>query len=476
MNLATLFSWNQTGQKRNLRQFVTKELLQAVIIPFAVVELLLLIIYFTINSYITHKTKETLIMNVQNDLRELSKHVAASFDIRLSKIEQLAEIFRREHERLFRHPDHFLLISEPKFIHAANGALIQQNRGETSLYYSTITPHTPEQIAKARLTAALDPLYRTIKEADPLVAAVYLNTYDSMNRYYPFMENAAQQYGPDLNATLFNFYYEADATHNPKRQVVWTDVYLDPAGLGWMASCIAPVYRGDFLEGVVGLDITIQTFIDQIHALSLPWDANVFLLDRTGTILAMQPKVEKILGIKEHKIDNYTNVTTVTKKPAELNLKSTPNLATREAMKEIFRGKELFETSLGGRNYVAFTRTIPRTRWQLVALVDKETLYAPVNNLASLARTIGYIAIGFMILFYILFLGYLIQRSRTIAAHIATPIEELAHATTIMHERQEIVNIPKGGIAEIDQLIDDFTAMTVHLSHLYRSMQQEIED
>ncbi|MEF3192545.1 MAG: HAMP domain-containing histidine kinase, partial [Campylobacterales bacterium] len=38
------------------------------------------------------------------------------------------------------------------------------------------------------------------------------------------------------------------------------------------------------------------------------------------------------------------------------------------------------------------------------------------------------------------------------------------------------VNIPKGGIAEIDQLIDDFTAMTVHLSHLYRSMQQEIED
>ena len=52
----------------------------------------------------------------------------------------------------------------------------------------------------------------------------------------------------------FNFYYLADAQHNPERKPVWTGAYLDPAGHGWMTSCVVPVYRGDFLEGVTGLD------------------------------------------------------------------------------------------------------------------------------------------------------------------------------------------------------------------------------
>ena len=43
----------------------------------------------------------------------------------------------------------------------------------------------------------------------------------------------------------YNFYYLADAEHNPSRGVVWTDVYLDPAGQGWMMSAIAPVRARD---------------------------------------------------------------------------------------------------------------------------------------------------------------------------------------------------------------------------------------
>jgi len=39
------------------------------------------------------------------------------------------------------------------------------------------------------------------------------------------------QYPVRMNIPAYNFYYEADATHNPERSVRWTDVYLDPAGM-----------------------------------------------------------------------------------------------------------------------------------------------------------------------------------------------------------------------------------------------------
>ena len=68
-----------------------------------------------------------------------------------------------------------------------------------------------------------------------------------------------------MDIPTFNFYYEADLAHNPERKVQWTDVYLDPAGHGWMASAIAPVYnQADFLEGVVGMDITVNTITKDI--------------------------------------------------------------------------------------------------------------------------------------------------------------------------------------------------------------------
>ena len=67
----------------------------------------------------------------------------------------------------------------------------------------------------------------------------------------------AAQYDPDMVIPEFNFYYDADALRNPARAVVWTDAYVDPAGKGWLVSAIAPVYRGEFLEAVVGADVTI---------------------------------------------------------------------------------------------------------------------------------------------------------------------------------------------------------------------------
>jgi len=40
--------------------------------------------------------------------------------------------------------------------------------------------------------------------------------------------DAAKLFDPRMDVRGFNFYYEADARHNPGRGVVWTDAYVDP--------------------------------------------------------------------------------------------------------------------------------------------------------------------------------------------------------------------------------------------------------
>jgi hypothetical protein len=110
----------------------------------------------------------------------------------------------------------------------------------------------------AEQSASLGPLYRNAVEATPYVVASYFNADEpaAMNRYYPFIGKPWEVYPKEVSMREFNFYYLADAVHNPERKTVWTGVYLDPAGQGWMLSCISPVYYGDTLKGVVGLDLT----------------------------------------------------------------------------------------------------------------------------------------------------------------------------------------------------------------------------
>ena len=65
----------------------------------------------------------------------------------------------------------------------------------------------------------------------PLIEQLYYNTHDSLNRIYPYFE-VLSQYPSRVHIPSYNFYYEADAKHNPQRKVGWTDVYVDPAGMG----------------------------------------------------------------------------------------------------------------------------------------------------------------------------------------------------------------------------------------------------
>ncbi|WP_213033436.1 cache domain-containing protein, partial [Acinetobacter baumannii] len=103
------------------------------------------------------------------------------------------------------------------------------------------------------------------------------------NHIYPWFFTL-DQYPADMDIPKYNFYYLADAEHNPERGVVWTDVYLDPARTRLDDVGVAPVYRDDFLEGVVGIDITVSGILEQIGQLQVPWGGYAMLVSDDLTI------------------------------------------------------------------------------------------------------------------------------------------------------------------------------------------------
>ena len=465
--------------KKSLNAIINRYFLTSSLMPVFTVELLLLALYFGISTFITTKTMSTLLDETKQNMSEISFRETQNINQQLKEISTFAKLFQSEHQRFFKTPDSFgLPYGEPEFAVADNGVFYKTvNNGGSSLYYSSRTKITEKERQKALKTEAFDPLFQDIVIHNPNVVQVYINTYDNMNRLYPFIDDVANQYGEVLIMEDFNFYYEADAQHNPTRGTVWTDAYLDPAGQGWMLSCIVPIYYQDFLEGVTGLDVTIEKFVDNILKLDLPWEASAFLVNKEGMILAMPEKVETYLGLNELKSHAYgdAKLTTTIQKPEEFNLLKHPDEKIVEQLKKLFTNDraKIIDFTINHQDFLLSQEKIDETGWRLLFLVDKEIIFKPIFDLKALSRQIGYGVIVFMILFYIGFLFYLINKSRQLSTRISSPIANLANLSSEMVNNMETIEIKllDSDIKEVSQLSHNFNSMVIHLKELFVNLE-----
>lgn len=463
---------------QSFKNLIKREFVRSALIPIIIIEIMLLVLYFSINAYKTYRTKITLLDEVKQNISEMAFREANKINAELSGVSQYARILQAEDQRFFMHPDCFRLPgTKPLLKVAPNGTMYKENNnGGGSIYYSGLTRFGKAEYAKATATEALDPLFKTITDIDSNVVAVYINTYDNMNRYYPFIEKTYEQYMPDMNITGFNFYYEADSIHNPKRQVVWTDAYLDPAGMGWMASCIVPVYNKNFMEGVVGIDITIENFSRNILGMKIPWEGKPFLADEKGVILAMPSSVEQLFGISElTKHDYKQSIKQDTYKPDRYNLLKNEQIP-REMRDMVKNDQKIAEIRIGDKLFIVVQQKIKETGWRFFTLVDEEIIFAPVKALTRQSNILGFAAIAFLVLFYIPFFLFLIRKAEKISSRITSPVRFLVEATTSMSKNLEFTHINSVGVEEIDELSDNFNLMTDKLKALYNEQEDKIKE
>ena len=457
---------NKDSRDKRLSTLIYWSYLKSSLIPIFAVEVVLLLIYFSITLYVSGKNQALLLDDATQGLQEIMLREVANINSKLQEVARLALMLQRDHEAFFASEACVMPNGEPQFdVHANRAFYKAVDNGGASLYYSASTKMGETELSKARCSEVLDPLLKSIVDISPVITQAYLNTWDDLNRLYPYMVDAPVQYGPTFNMEDYNFYYLADAEHNPARKPVWTGAYLDPAGQGWMVSLVAPIYRADKLEGVSGLDVTIDSFVQKILNLQMPWNAATIMVDGKGTILAMQEHAEALLKLRELKSHVYdAPVEGTVEKPDDYNILTHGDASIREQLASVFDSRTVIGgLKIDGVDYLLSQEIVPETGWRMISLVEKDEVLAPITTLKQLSDRIGYLAIGGLLLFYAGFFVYMVRTSRTVSSTIAEPIAKLTELTQGLGETLRAKPFASVGIEEIDRLGCHFNEMAAEL-------------
>jgi signal transduction histidine kinase len=450
----------------SLKKILVSHFFRYSLIPIFVVEVALLVLYFSINTYISNKNTDLLLENAQSYTKEVLKNEAKFISDELNGVSRIARILQNEHQAIIKNPTIFGLPNgEPILKVAENGVLYKENKVGSSIYYSSHTKIGAKELEKVRHTEAMDITLKSIVDTNSNIVAAYFNSWDNMNRLYPFIDKTYEQYGSHINMEDYNFYYLADSKHNPSKAPTWTSAYLDPAGNGWMLSSVVPIYNGDFLEGVTGIDITIDSFVKNILNRKLPYNAHLFMVDKDGMIIAMSEYIENLLDLKELKEHLYTNAILKTiEKPEEFNILKN-NTPFSEHFKKLIEGKaNSASLTIMEKDYLALAQKVEETDWELMILIDKSEIFDSVVYLKNLSNKIGYFAIGFLLLFYVIFFYALLKRINIFSDVITKPIIKLSEETKKINETDSKINIIDTDILEINQLNKNFSNMIEELN------------
>lgn len=462
----------KTNAPISLFKWIWHSYLKTALIPLVLVELVFIGIYFFTNGWTQKEMVNLLREEVQTELQEIAAREAVVIQQQLAGITYTTDIYRQQAEKALQMPTAVRPEDARRLTYSPEGVYYtkeDKQEGGAAVFYSGYVPVGEAQRAKVGRTLALESLMKDIQQSHPLVDSLYFNTHDSLNVIYPYFD-ALAQYAPRINIPTFNFYYEADAQHNPSGKVRWTDAYLDPAGHGWMASAIAPVYNGEFLEGVVGIDVTINKITDYILDLDIPWSGYGVLIGKDGTILALPPNGEKDWGLNELKEHHYEEaVQQDTFKPDDFNLYKRPDLTTiAQAVSQQDSGFQ--DIQLNSKSIVASWSTVPETGWKLLVLVPEENIYSKVNQMSQQLFDIGTLMIAGLIFFYCIFFLVLYQKSRKMSTNISQPLVEINHMVQRIGSGDYLQKVPDFPVQELQETAAQLVSMSQQLGTANESL------
>ncbi|MBA4501435.1 sensor histidine kinase [Marinobacterium marinum] len=418
------------------QRWMWRALVRSALIPLLLVETLLVGVYLISSGYIREANIDLLRDQADAQLLNTARLEVNVINGMVESATGLVDLYRQATLRALMAPAPEQGLG--RYVRNESGVLFSpENDGRAASFYSTVTPPQQQDMDKVYRLESLDPLMLDLMRIQPMINAVYFNSWDGYNRIYPWFDTSTR-YDADSWAADYPFYYAADSTHNPDRSVMWTDVYIDPAGLGWMTSAVAPVYRGDFLEGVVGVDVTVATVVRQIQQLDIPWGGYAVLINREGIIMALPPRGERDFGLEELTVvPHYGAMPKKRFKPEPFNFRLRPDTADlAERMQDAPEGQGI--VVLNGQSKRVAWSEVNIAGWQLLTIVDEASIYRSVDELAQHFRMVGYLLIVGLVFFYLLFFGYTWRRSVWLSRAVSAPLATLNRVLSeIAQERYE---------------------------------------
>ncbi|MBV5309525.1 ATP-binding protein [Chromatium okenii] len=238
-----------------------------------------------------------------------------------------------------------------------------------------------ETLKEIQLTEYMDILFNSIGATNPYAVQLYINTAGQLSRGMPFVNgqfkwtDGPQQFKNTADVTAFDFYYLADAAHNPNRAAVWTELYWDPAGLGWMVSSIAPVYRDDKVVAVTGIDITLEQIVKGILNLQIEQSGFAFLMSRSGQAIAFPERAADFLDFHGSFAGEFKQNEAFVHQLDKVRDPAFQRII--EAMSQGQHDLTTYTDSKTGREYFMAYYPIPVTGWSVAIVVPTQEVIAP---------------------------------------------------------------------------------------------------
>ncbi|SOC09161.1 sensor histidine kinase [Rhodobacter maris] len=455
-----------------LKTWLWHAYLRAAMLPLLLIELGFLVIYWGTSQLVYDRSASALSQISTQTLHEAAIREANVIAHRLDSVTALTRVLAAETGRALATPARPSMAERSRYETTPEGALVSRSDdGGAAVFYSAITKIGPAEREKLWRTATLDPLLRAVTEAEPLITQTYLNTDDSLNRIHPWFDVRAI-YPPRMDIPSYNFYYEADAAHDPSRGPVWTDAYVDPAGGGWMVSSIAPVYGArDRLAAVVGADVTVATIIARVLDITLPGAGYAVLVGRDGTVLALPPAAEADLGMTELVGHDYESaILADTFKPEEFNIFARADLSDlAQRMQETPEGVGRLTRN---RPMLAAWATVAGPNWQLLVLTSEAAVLSDSAALSHRLAFVGKGMLAILVLFYAGFFALLWRRSSRMSARVARPLDDLEGRMAVIAEGGTLSAPARTEILELQRVSEHLVTMADRLDAANRAKAQ----
>ena len=440
------------------------------LLPLLLVEVAIIGVYVA-TTIISHRANVASMRGLATtEIQSIAKAEAKNISAQLAAVTGLMEVLRVETRRAFDIPYKPSAETLASLRMSPDGVYYTAvDTGTAAAFYSGAVPVGAGEMAKAQRLLQLDHTMKAIRGANRIVVQSYFNSFDSLNIIYPWFD-VLSQYSPKMAVPTYNFYYEADDRHNSKRAVVWTAPYLDPAGAGWIVSAIAPVYRRDFLEGVAGIDVTVEAIVRQVLNLQLPWQAYGVLVSGEGTVIALPPAGEKDFRLSELTKHNYqTAITKDTLKPDDFNLYKRPALAPLAAQVGT-RPQGVAAFDFGGAKIVGWA-SVAETGWKLLILVPEANLFSVADALRSNANMTAGLMVGCMLAFYLGYFVWLRVRAERESLRVTAPLQALNNMAERFDNGDYDQNPEHFEIFEFEQSAQRFAGMGRSLGDMVGRLQ-----
>ena len=466
---------------KKIKDIIRNNFISSTLILILTMEIVVVSSFVFLVEYIELNASDILKTRIEENISLNATANAAYVSEKLLDISNLTRLLQNQSEELFSIIDE-IPVEKSNAIYEVhqNGALYDANPNSISaLYYADPAYLKPGAIEKVVKTERLNDLFVMAYNHYNTMNQIYFNSYDGMTRIYPFIDDLPSLLGTNFKIKDYNFYYLADEEHNPSRDVVWTDVYLDPAGMGWMLSCIAPVYRGDFLEGVFGVDITIDKLITDLLDIHSNLESPVLLINNDGLIIAMNEASESMFNLRELRTHIYDEVVSETVSKSEtFNIKKQGDAEFQSSIDDFLNDDEAWkDITFEDKHYYLTRNYISDANWQLIVFAEEEKVLEPVQKIKALTRNFFGLIVILLVLVNIILYRFIANRSDKLGILVSIPLNDLKIRIQNLGKNQYIPSdFVNTNIEEIDVLNFEFYLMSQTLNERTNKLiQAEIE-